>query len=169
MSCGGYKRRGSSRSRWDRTWERPCPPAWPRYEVAGVDRSTKMLEVAAQKVPTARLLQDDMTRLNLDGMFDAVLCVYDSINHLLTYEQWEAVFDRAGEHLTEGGIFVFDFNTERKLAIVVARPSWTHWFGADNLLVMDASEGGDGTTVWGIRVFEHLGASAYRLHSTDIP
>ncbi len=139
-----------------------------RYRVTGLDRSEKMLELAAVKVPKARLVHGDMRRFRLAGAFDVVLCVYDSINHLLTFEEWEAVFDRAHEHLNDGGIFVFDINTERQLATFIAQPPWTHRFGDNDLVLIDVSDGGDGVSVWGIRVFEHLGNATYRLHSEDI-
>ena len=140
----------------------------PYYEVVGVDRSEAMLAVAAAKLPDVRLVRADMTRVALDDRFDVVLCAFDSINHLLTFEEWEAVFDRALEHLHEGGLLVFDVNTEHQLATFVAQPPWTHWFGDDNLLVMDVVDGGDGTSIWSIHVFEHVGEFRYRLHMENI-
>jgi cyclopropane fatty-acyl-phospholipid synthase-like methyltransferase len=140
----------------------------PQYEVAGVDLSAKMLELAAEKMPAARLFHEDMRHFSLGETFDVVLCVYDSINHLLTFEHWEALFDRAREHLNDGGVFVFDINTEHKLAAFVAQPPWTLWFGDSNLLVMDVTDGRDAVSVWALRVFEHLEDSHYRLHSEDI-
>ena len=127
-----------------------------------------MLAVAAEKLPDVRLVREDMTRVALGERFDVVLCAYDSINHLLTFAEWEAVFDRAREHLDDGGIFVFDVNTEAQLATFVAQPPWTHWFGDDNLLVMDVVEGGDGVSIWSIHVFEHVGDHRYRLHMENI-
>jgi predicted TPR repeat methyltransferase len=138
------------------------------YEVTGVDLSERMLEIAARKVPRARLIRADMTRVALDERFDVVLCVYDSINHLLKFGQWEAVFDRAHMHLEDGGLFIFDVNTERRLASFAALPAATQWFGDANLMVMDVVDGGKGVFVWSIRVFEHLGDGSYRLHTEDI-
>jgi SAM-dependent methyltransferase len=141
----------------------------PDYEVVGVDRSEEMLQIAAQKVPQARLVHSDMTRVSLDETFDVVLCVYDSINHLLRYDEWEAVFDRARAHLASAGIFIFDINTERRLATLAGQPPVAQWFGAGNLLLMDVQDRGDAVYVWSLRVFEHLGDSGYRLHADDIP
>ena len=140
----------------------------PYYEVVGVDASEPMLAVAARKLPGVRLVHGDMTRVTLGERFDVVLCAFDSINHLLRFEEWEAAFDRAHEHLDERGIFVFDVNTEHQLATFVAGPPWTHWFGDDNLLVMDVVEGGDGASIWSIHVFEHVGGHRYRLHMENI-
>jgi SAM-dependent methyltransferase len=140
----------------------------PHYEVAGSDLSGKMLELAAQKVPQARLFQADMSRVSLGQSFDVVLCVYDSINHLLKFEQWEATFDRALEHLDDGGVFIFDVNTERKLSSFVGERAWSQWFG-DDLVVIDVRDGGGGIAVWTIRIFEQLENSEYRLTSADIP
>jgi SAM-dependent methyltransferase len=138
------------------------------YEVTGVDLSERMLEIATRKVPHARLIRADMTRVALDEHFDVVLCVYDSINHLLKFAQWETVFDRAHAHLHDGGLFLFDVNTERRLASFVPLPAVTQWFGDGNLMVLDVVDGGRGVFVWSIRIFEHLGEGSYRLHTEDI-
>jgi SAM-dependent methyltransferase len=141
----------------------------PDYEVTGLDLSETMLAVAARKVPGAQLVRQDMTQLDLGRTFDVVLCVFDSINHLLTFEEWKAVFRRAHEHLNDRGIFVFDINTEGQLAAFIAQQPWTHWFGDGNLVVMDVTDAGDGIALWTIRVFERVGDSAYRLHTEDVP
>jgi SAM-dependent methyltransferase len=140
----------------------------PRYEMTGLDLSEKMLAIAAEKVPDARLIQGDMTQFDLNESFDVVLCVH-AINHLLDFAQWEQVFDRAREHLNERGIFVFDISTELQLASYVEEPPSTHWFGDRHLFVMDARDAGDDQVVWDIRIFEHVGSSNYRLHAGETP
>jgi SAM-dependent methyltransferase len=110
-----------------------------------------------------------MTEVSLGETFDVVLCVFDSINHLLTFARWEAVFDRAREHLAPEGIFVFDVNTPRKLAQIAAAPApLVHWFDDGNVLVLDVVDRGD-DYLWVLRVFEYLGGDDYRLHRSDIP
>jgi SAM-dependent methyltransferase len=139
------------------------------FEVTGVDLSQKMLDVAGEKVPEARLVRADMTRVALDDRFDVVLCVFDSINHLMRFRDWEAVFDRAREHLREPGLFIFDVNTERKLAAFAASPTtMTEWFGDGNVMLLDVLEERKRVFVWRIRVFERLDDGAYRLHEEDI-
>jgi SAM-dependent methyltransferase len=140
----------------------------PHYEVTGLDLSEPMLAVAAEKLPGVRLIHGSMTRFELSERFDVVLCVYDSINHLLSFDEWEEVFDRAREHLADQGIFVFDINTEHRLGSLSQQPPWVRWFGDGHLLVLDVRDDGDGVVIWDIRVFEHLGDSGYRLHSEGI-
>ncbi|CAN5774185.1 hypothetical protein BH18ACT13_BH18ACT13_19640 [soil metagenome] len=139
-----------------------------RYEVSGLDASQQMLDIAAQKVPQARLFREDMTRFALDEAFDVVLCVFDSINHLVEFAEWKAVFERAHEHLTDRGIFVFDVNTDRKLAAFASAPPWTQWLDDDSLLLIEVRDERDGVYAWKIRVFEHLTGASYRLHVEDI-
>jgi SAM-dependent methyltransferase len=141
---------------------------WTHYEVAGLDSSEEMLEIAAEKVPGVPLFRGDMTSFELGEQFDVVLCVYDSINHLLRFDEWKAVFARAHKHLNEGGVFVFDINTQRRLADFIPMSPLPVWFGDGNLIVIDVTNGGRGVAVWEIRVFEHVGDSRYRLHAEDI-
>jgi SAM-dependent methyltransferase len=142
---------------------------WTHYEVAGVDLSEAMLEIAANKVPGVPLFRGDMTKISLRERFDVVLCVYDSINHLLRFDEWRAVFERAHEHLNEDGVFIFDINTKRRLAdFIEMSPPLTQWFGDGHLMVMDVTNGGRGIAVWEVRIFEHVGDSRYRLHADEI-
>jgi SAM-dependent methyltransferase len=140
----------------------------PHYELMGLDRSGEMLAVAADKVPGVPLVQGDMTGFRLGERFDVVLCLYDSINHLLRFSQWEQVFDRVLAHLGEGGIFVFDVNTERRLRFFGEERPVTQWFGDGHLLVLDVQAEKQNLFNWRIRIFERTGEATYRLHAEDI-
>jgi SAM-dependent methyltransferase len=140
----------------------------PFYDVTGVDRSEAMLDVARRKLPGARLVRDDMTTVDLGETFDVVLCVFDSINHLLRFEEWEAVFDRALAHLNDGGIFIFDVNTEAQLERFSAQPPLAQWFEGENVMIMDVARTTDGDYLWMVRVFQALGDDQYKLHAEDV-
>src|SRR4030042_1775288 len=51
------------------------------YEVYGLDLSSEMLSLAKRKVPTGKFALQDMRSFKLKQKFDAIFCVYDSINH----------------------------------------------------------------------------------------
>lgn len=86
-----------------------------QYTLTGLDLSPAMLKEAAKKVPQAELIHADMSDFNLDKTYDAVLCIFDSINHLLSFDKWEKTFELAHQHLNEDGLFIFDVNTINKL------------------------------------------------------
>ena len=96
------------------------------YEVSGLDLSNKMLSIARKKVPRAKLWHQDMVDFQIDEQFDTVLCVFDSINHVRRFSDWKRVFARVRQHLSPGGCFIFDINTQRKLERLIAEPPWVH-------------------------------------------
>ena len=104
--------------------------------VSGLDRSPEMLAVAAGKVPRAHLVEADMASFSLDRRFDVVICVFDTLNHLLEFEQWRSLFDAVHEHLVGGGLFLFDVNTLGKLRQLSEADPWVHDFDG-HVLIMD--------------------------------
>ena len=67
-----------------------------RYKVSGLDISPAMLAVARTKLPEGTpLYLADMSGFRLDVTFDAIICVYHGVNHLLGFAAWEGFFDCA--------------------------------------------------------------------------
>ena len=89
------------------------------YEMYGLDRAEGMLTVARQKAEERRLdipfIRGDMRHFDLQEQFDAVLCIYDSINYAVDEAELEAVFRAVSKHLTPSGLFIFDITTERNI------------------------------------------------------
>jgi SAM-dependent methyltransferase len=135
--------------------------------LTGMDRSPEMLAVASQKVPSARLLQGDIAEFWLGERFDAVVCVFDTLNHLLTFEAWQSMFEAVYDHLVEDGLFIFDVNTVGELRRLGEEPPWVFDFD-EHLMIMDVSFAEDGLSEWDIRIFEHLGGSRFELHREQI-
>ena len=136
--------------------------------VAGVDASPEMLAIAASKVPAARLVQADMTSFALGTQFDVVICVFDTLNHLPTFESWLDMFDRVHEHLADGGLFAFDVNTMGRLRRLWRGPPFARDFGP-HTVIMDVTPAGGDLSDWSVRIFEHLGGDRYRRHHEVIP
>jgi SAM-dependent methyltransferase len=137
------------------------------YEVSGLDISGKMLSVARKKVPRSKLFQQDMVDFQIDGRFDVIFCVFDSINHVKRFSDWKKVFAAVRRHLSPGGCFIFDINTQRKLERLIAGPPWVHRLGR-NLLIIDVTALPSGGSNWNVKVFEHLNGSRYALREEDI-
>jgi SAM-dependent methyltransferase len=90
------------------------------YDVIGVDRSPAMLSAASAKAGSTNgsvlFLCQEMGALDLYGTIDAAVCHLDGINHLLSKAAVCAAFEKVSLFLNEGGLFVFDLNSPRKLA-----------------------------------------------------
>ncbi|HEY6624583.1 MAG TPA: class I SAM-dependent methyltransferase [Acidimicrobiales bacterium] len=140
-------------------------------EVTGLDRSPAMLAVAAEKVSRARLLEGDMREFSLGERFDVVICVFDSLNHLLFFGDWESMFDAVHRHLVEGGLFIFDVNTVGELRRLGEESPWVDDFEG-GVAIIDVSFAEDaeseGMSVWDVRIFEEVGPDRYELHRERI-
>jgi len=96
-----------------------------------------------------------------------IFCVFDSINHVRRFSDWKKVFALVRRHLSPGGCFILDINTQRKLERLIAGAPWLHRFGK-NLLIMDVTALPNRRSNWNIKVFEHVAGSRYVLHEEDI-
>jgi ubiquinone/menaquinone biosynthesis C-methylase UbiE len=137
------------------------------YEVSGLDISQEMLSVAREKLPEAPFYLASMAPFDLGKKFDVIICVFDSINHILSFADWKKVFRSAARHLTEDGLFLFDINTERKLQRHIQDPPWVKPFDG-NLLIMDITDAGNGVSNWNIKVFARQTKDSYKLFEEDI-
>ena len=82
------------------------------FSVTGIDASAEMLRLARQKSPDVEFVHQDARDPYLAAEFDAVVCLFDSINHFLNLTDVEAVFRTARTGLRPGGLFLFDVNSE---------------------------------------------------------
>jgi SAM-dependent methyltransferase len=137
------------------------------YDVAGLDLSPQMLLLARKKLPHVRFYRKDMVSFSLGKKFDVIICVFDSINHVLKFADWKKIFRNASRHLEKDGLFLFDINTEAKLDRLISAPTWVHKFGR-NLEFINVTDGRRGIANWNIRVFEYQSRNKYRLFEEDI-
>jgi SAM-dependent methyltransferase len=88
------------------------------YRVTGVDRSPEMLEVLDGKkgdLPV-KTVRADIRDFAVDEPLEAAICLYDSVNYLLTEDDLVRFFDCVRRAIVPGGLFVFDMNTVYGLA-----------------------------------------------------
>ena len=64
-----------------------------------------MLAIARKRLPHIRLFRQDMTNFHIDRRFDAIVCAFDSINHLRRFSDWKKTFRCVAGHLDDGGSF----------------------------------------------------------------
>ncbi len=90
------------------------------YDVTGIDISARMLAEARALGASAGVrvewLQADARDFVLQRQVDAVTCMFDALNYLLTAEELGSAFKCVHDCLRPGGLFVFDMNTRAGLA-----------------------------------------------------
>jgi SAM-dependent methyltransferase len=138
-------------------------PLAARYQVSGLDISPAMLAVAREKLPVETpLYVADMSSFDLGATFDAIVCVYHGINHLLDFSEWEGFFDCAYRHLNGGGVLIFDMITLPDLEMMASGPRTAQQFG-DNYLLITVRASGQVIFDWDVEVFERQSSGKYVL------
>ncbi len=86
------------------------------FDVLGADGCREMVDVAVQKVRKLRypisFYHRDLLDLGDLPACDAVLCLYDSINYLMSPEMMVQAFEEVHRAVTPSGVFVVDICTE---------------------------------------------------------
>jgi len=137
------------------------------YEVSGLDVSVSMLEQARKKLPDVPLFQMDMAAFNLDRKYDIVLCMFDSLNHLIEYEQWTKTFRCVRNHLTSAGVFLFDINTMERLDRLAQIPGLVEEKG-DLYLIMRVTKASQNVANWNVKIFRLVKDNLYEFSEDNI-
>ncbi len=115
------------------------------YQVTGIDQSEAMLEVAQAKatlaVEAGQLAAgsvgwgcQDIRSLHLPEPLDAAVCLYDSINYMLTLPDLAAAIQGIAQTLKPGGLFIFD--------------SFQRWDADREIPAKQITQGAGWTLVW---------------------
>jgi SAM-dependent methyltransferase len=139
----------------------------PLDTLVGLDRSPQMLAAARRKVPNARFVEAEMPDFELGERFDIVICVFDTLNHLVSFDAWCRLFERTRAHLRDGGLFVFDVNTMGQLRRLADGPPWVREVSGATI-TMDVDWLGGGKSIWHVRIRERLADGRSVLHHERI-
>jgi SAM-dependent methyltransferase len=94
------------------------------FEVAGVDLSPHMLELARGLNPEVRYVEGDMRAVRLGMEFDAVI-ILDSIAYMLTEEALREALATAHLHLRPGGAFLSVVELDPTTFVQNKTSAWT--------------------------------------------
>ena len=88
------------------------------YRMTGVDRSPEMLAVLELKRGNLPIttIRADIRDFSVHEPLEAAICLYDSMNYLLTEDDLVRCFGCVRTAVVPGGLFVFDMNTVHGLA-----------------------------------------------------
>ena len=99
------------------------------YRITGIDGSEKMLAFARENTPEAEFILGDARSFSMQPEFNAVISLFDSLNHIMTLNEMLMVFKNVFNSLLPGGIFFFDLNMEAAFADI--------WANLDRCIVKD--------------------------------
>lgn len=83
--------------------------------VTGMDLSSDMLSIAANKSNQVTWLEGDMTDFTLNKTFNVITIFCDSLNYLPDDEEVLDTFNCVYNHLSDSGVFIFDVHTIFKM------------------------------------------------------
>lgn len=90
------------------------------YDMIGIDNSEEMLLLAREKNTKDILyLLQDMREMELYGTVAATVSICDSMNYIVEKKDLLTVFRLVNNYLDEGGVFIFDLNTEYKYETIL--------------------------------------------------
>lgn len=82
----------------------------------GTEILDSYIEYNKSKFPDIKFIKTE-TLLDFEGLetYDLISCNHDMVNILPTIEDWGKFFRKVYAHLNNGGIFIFDYYTKRRL------------------------------------------------------
>ncbi len=104
------------------------------FNVTALDRSDAMLSIARQRLPKSSVIKGDMSNFRLKDRFDVILCLHNSMNHLLSAKQWRNTFKTVHTHLRKDGIFIFDLNTPQRMDWLASQPEVIEHIGNTEIM-----------------------------------
>ena len=118
----------------------------------GVDGSQEMLMEAREKTADSGILYlcQDMRKFELYGTVRAIVSTCDTMNYLLTPEDFIQTLRLANNYLDPGGVFIFDLNTLYKFREVMGD-------------MTIAENGEDASFIWDNYFDEETGRNEYDL------
>ena len=122
------------------------------YDMIGVDGSQEMLMEAREKMADRGILYlcQDMREFELYGTVRAIVSTCDTMNYLLTPEDFIRTLRLANNYLDPGGVFIFDLNTLYKFREVMGNTTI-------------AENGEDASFIWDNYFDEETGRNEYDL------
>jgi hypothetical protein len=126
-----------------------------------------MLEIAKRNIPRGIFFHSDMTNFKININFDLIICMFDSINHLLEFSQWEKVFLNVSNNLNKEGYFIFDINTPFALNFHKTKRTIMRE-NNKNYMIMQHYNCGIDKATWDLSFFIHTHDDRYILKKEKI-
>lgn len=115
------------------------------YQVDGADLSPDMLTLADQRAQQTNsnvmFIQADMRDLSDLDNYDVITCFDDSLNYLISQEDFQKTLNSVSQHLNPGGKFLFDVITPYQVTDIY--PGYMYNYRTEDSAFMWTSYEGD--------------------------
>ena len=133
-----------------------------KYEISGLDILPENIKICKKKLSRGNFYVSSMHNFRIPEKFDVIFCVFDSINFLKDFRQWQSTFKSVLNHLNPKGLFIFDMYTKKALKdFKKSTPNITEFsmgYTYDKPIIL-----GNKLT-WDYGVFERLPSGLYKFH-----
>jgi len=138
------------------------------YSCVGIDLSSEMVKLAKKKVPRCQFLVGDITSIKIEEKFDVIICVFDTINHILSFHKWRQLFHCVHAHLNQGGVFIFDTNTKLKVERYISELPYAE-ITDEFISIVDAEKKGPNRYELNVRALIKNKSGSFDLKKIKIP
>ncbi len=98
----------------------------------GIDISEDMLTIAQTKAyengAKVRFYNQDMIHFNTKKKYDVIFCMCDGMNYVIDDADMKKVFSNIMDHLSPGGILIFDLSSKYKLSEIIGNHTFAETF-----------------------------------------
>ena len=82
----------------------------------GIETSEEFYNYVKSKYPNLEVYKkSNMFDLEGLGKFDLITCNHDMLNNIQSLEIWKNLFQKIYDHLSNGGIFIFDYYSKNRI------------------------------------------------------
>ena len=138
-----------------------------KYEKHWIDLSEEMLNIARNNFKDCYFYNQNMNNISLNIKFDFIYSIFDSINHLINYRDWELFFEKSFNLLNNDWVFVFDINTQYKLNLV-----WNYkpmiCNDEKDIIIFSTYKEDSWITSWNIKFFKNVKENLFELNEERI-
>jgi len=101
------------------------------FSVAGIDANENMLNIASTKLPDVPLYKADMREMELDQLFDLIICMFGTINYNESLEELQKTILNFKKHLQPEGTVIIDMEFSKEYWL--EGKTWISTFDEDGL------------------------------------
>lgn len=130
--------------------------------IYGLDIEEEYIDVCKKKIKRGKFFVSSMHNFRINEKFDVIFSVFDSINFLEDFSQWESTFKAVSHHLYEGGLFIFNMYTPKTLQHFRGKEARASKISKGYEIEWGIVKGN--TLIWDLKIFEKITEDTYQIN-----